>query len=104
MIVTTNSDNYQDIADSIRYKNGTPQKYYPSQMDEAIKALEAPIVDFATKETAGIVQIGANIDITEDGVISIATTDNAEQDNTKPITSAGVYAQLGNINALLEQI
>lgn len=104
MIVKTNSDNYQDIADSIRYKNGTAIKYYPSEMDEAIEQLESPNIDFATKETPGIVQIGENIDISEDGIISISTTDMAEKDNTKPITSAGVYTQLGNINALLEQI
>lgn len=104
MIVRTNSDNYQEIADSIRYKNGATTKYYPSQMDEAIEALEAPVVDFATKESPGIVQIGNNIDVSEDGVISISTTNNVEEDNTKPITSAGVYTQLGNINSLLEQI
>ena len=32
------------------------------------------------------------------------TGDEAEKDNTRPITSAGVYLQIGNINALLETI
>lgn len=36
--------------------------------------------------------------------LSVDTTDNAEEDNTKPITSAGVYTQLGNINVLLSKI
>lgn len=39
-----------------------------------------------------------------DGVLKVNTTDAAEADNTLPITSAGVYAQLGNIEALLETI
>lgn len=39
-----------------------------------------------------------------DGVLSVNTTDAMEQDNTLPITSAGVYATVGNINALLATI
>lgn len=46
---------------------------------------------------------GANISI-KNNVISVITTDETAQDNTHPITSAGVYAQIGNINALLETI
>lgn len=33
--------------------------------------------------------------------LSVDAADAAEQDNTKPITSAAVYAEVGNINALL---
>ena len=63
---------------------------------------ENPIsVDIATTEKAGIVAVGKNLSITEDGVLSVDTTDSAEQDNTKPITSAGVNLVVGNINALL---
>ena len=40
----------------------------------------------------------------KDGVLSINTTDQMEQDNTLPITSAGVYATVGNIEALLKTI
>lgn len=40
----------------------------------------------------------------KDGVLSINTTDQMEQDNTLPITSAGVYAAVGNIEALLKTI
>ena len=36
--------------------------------------------------------------------LSVNTTDAAEQDNTLPITSAGVYKEVGNINALLATI
>ena len=63
---------------------------------------ENPIsVDIATTEKAGIVAVGKNLSITEDGVLSVDTTDSAEQDNTKPITSAGGNLVVGNINALL---
>jgi hypothetical protein len=40
----------------------------------------------------------------EDGVLSVNTTDQMEQDNTLPMTSAGVYATVGNIEALLKTI
>ena len=40
----------------------------------------------------------------KDGVLSVNTTDQMEQDNTRPITSAGVYATVGNIEALLKTI
>lgn len=63
---------------------------------------ENPIsVDIATTEKAGIVSVGKNLSITKDGALSVDTTDDAEQDNTKPITSAGVNLVVGNINAIL---
>lgn len=37
-------------------------------------------------------------------ILSVDTTDVPEQDNTKPITSAGVYTTLGNIDVLLGTI
>ena len=40
----------------------------------------------------------------KDGVLSVNTTDNAEKDNTLPISSAGVYTQIGNIEVLLKTI
>lgn len=40
----------------------------------------------------------------EDGVLSVNTTNDMEKDNTLPITSAGVYATVGNIEALLKTI
>lgn len=40
----------------------------------------------------------------EGGVLSVETTDLMEQDNTLPITSAGVHTVVGNIEALLATI
>lgn len=54
--------------------------------------------------TLGMIKVGENLSIAKDGLLSVDTTNNAEEDNTKPMTSAGVYTQLGNINVLLEKI
>lgn len=51
-------------------------------------------IDFKTDETLTL----------KDGVLSVNTTDLMERDNTLPITSAGVYATVGNIEALLNTI
>ena len=51
-------------------------------------------VDFKTDETLTL----------KDGILSVNTTDQMEQDNTLPMTSAGVYATVGNIEALLKTI
>lgn len=48
-------------------------------------------------------KIGETLKI-EDGVLSVNTTNDMEQDNTLPITSAGVFATVGNIEALLRTI
>lgn len=56
--------------------------------------IESGGVYFATNETLKL----------EDGILSVNTTNDMEQDNTLPITSAGVYAAVGNIEALLKTI
>ena len=42
--------------------------------------------------------------VNRSGALCVNTTDNAEQDNTRPITSSGVHVICGNINALLQAI
>lgn len=51
-------------------------------------------VDFTTDETLTL----------ENGILSVNTAENVEADNTLPVTSAAVFAEVGNINALLETI
>ena len=48
--------------------------------------------------------IDGNALVNRSGTLCVNTTDNAEQDNTRPITSAGVHVICGNINALLQAI
>lgn len=55
----------------------------------------------ATTERLGVVQIGENLKITAEGVLSVDTATEVEQDNTKPITSAAVHTEIGNIEVLL---
>ena len=40
----------------------------------------------------------------EGNVLSVDTATEVEEDNTKPVTSGAVYVQLGNVEALLENI
>lgn len=58
----------------------------------------------ATTEKLGVVRIGENLKITDAGVLSVDAADAVEQGNMRPITSAAVYVEIGNINALLETI
>lgn len=46
---------------------------------------------------------GDNVKIINN-VISVPTANDAEEDNTRPITSAAVYTEIGNINVLLKTI
>ena len=48
--------------------------------------------------------IDGNTLVSRSGTLCVNTTDDAEQDNTRPITSSGVHVILGNINALLQVI
>lgn len=48
-------------------------------------------------------KIGAGLKVTN-GTLSVDSVNDAEQDNTKPITSAGVYKVVGNIEVLLSTI
>ena len=51
-------------------------------------------VDFVTDETLSLVN----------GVLSVNTAEAVEKDNSLPVTSAAVYTEVGNINALLATI
>ena len=48
--------------------------------------------------------IDGNTLVNRSGTLFVNTTDDAEQDNTRPITSSGVHVICGNINALLQAI
>ena len=61
-------------------------------------------VPIASETVAGIVRVGENLRVSADGTLSVDTAAAVEQDNTRPITAAAVYTEVGNINALLETI
>ena len=61
-------------------------------------------VPLATTDVAGIVKVGSNLTIAEDGLLSVDVASEVDEDNTKPITSAAVFTEVGNINVLLSLI
>ncbi len=61
-------------------------------------------VPVASEAAVGVVKVGDNLEIGADGRLSVVTADAVVQDNTRPITSAAVYTEVGNINALLATI
>lgn len=58
----------------------------------------------ATTTTLGGIIVGDDLLITQEGRLSVDKATNVEQDNTRPITAAAVYTEVGNINALLATI
>lgn len=58
----------------------------------------------ATTTTLGGIIVGSDLLITEEGVLSVDKATAVEQDNTKPITAAAVYTEVGNIDVLLQTI
>lgn len=71
---------------------------------ETAQGIVAGALPVATDKRLGAVMVGNNLEITSDGVLSVTTTDEMAQDNTRPITSAAVFAEVGNINVLLGTI
>lgn len=51
-----------------------------------------------------IVDVSEDFSVDGSGKLSLRKADAVEQDNTRPITSAAVYTEVGNINALLATI
>lgn len=55
--------------------------------------------------TGGGYNIGSGLKLdAETNTLSVDTAEAVEKDNTKPVTSAAVYTEVGNINALLATI
>ena len=72
------------------------------EVDQA--AVQKIVEDYLKANPPIPVKAGNGLKIAEDGTLSVDTADKAEKDNTKPITSASVYLEIGNINALLATI
>lgn len=84
--------------------NGTAMPNGALQGKVHIPDLAVKEVDIATETSLGVIMVGENLKITQEGVLSVDTANDVEQDNTKPITAAAVYTEIGNIDALLKTI
>lgn len=73
---------------------------YVIKPDKTLKELGSGSVPGGSGTTY---EAGDNIKI-ENGKISVITTNEVAEDNTKPITSAGVFKTVGNIDSLLNTI
>ena len=96
---------YFDCDKSILYRSGThvepPEDVY-NQILALLNGLSG--AKPATKDRLGLIKVGKNLTITEDGVLSVDTAEAMEEDNTKPITSAAVDTEVGNIATLLHNL
>lgn len=72
--------------------------------EKAVDNIGEVTIGIASKEKLGIIRVGENLKIDENGVLSVDTATAVEQDNTRPVTSAAVHTELGNIEALLANI
>ena len=99
----TTTPAYISCVPSILCGNGIPADPTPDVYAQIMELLNN-IADGgkpATTERLGVVQIVENLKITAEGVLSVDTATEVEQDNTKPITSAAVHTEIGNIEVLL---
>lgn len=51
-----------------------------------------------------IKSVGEDFNVSTEGKLTLNKATSVDKDNTKPITSAAVYTEVGNINALLATI
>ena len=71
-----------------------------AQAVDAAAAAEQAAARAESAVPAGSLEIGNGLKFSG-GKLIVDTADNVEQDNTKPVTSAAVYTEIGNIEALL---
>ena len=97
---------------------GSPFPATPPTVEEQLRADMGNLADLTTEDKSSLVaainevrQTGGGTAYTighglkldaKTNTLSVDTADKMEQDNTLPITSAAVYVEVGNINALLK--
>ena len=100
---------------------GNPFPTIPPTAEEQLRADMGNLADLTTEDKSSLVAainevrqtggggtaytIGHGLKLdAKTNTLSVDTADKMEQDNTLPITSAAVYVEVGNINALLKTI
>ena len=72
-----------------------------SSAEEAAERAEKAAKKAESAVPAGSLTIGNGLKWESPGKLAVDTADKVEQDNTKPVTSAAVHTEIGNIEALL---
>lgn len=86
------------IGEDLKTLHGT---LYPDmQFAMTAVAINMPI---ASESQLGVMQVGDGLK-SDRGLVSVNTTTQASEDNTLPMSAAGVYIELGNIKTILETI
>ena len=100
---------------------GNPFPATPPTVEEQLRADMGNLADLTTEDKSSLVAainevrqtggggtaytIGHGLKLdAKTNTLSVDTADKMEQDNTLPITSAAVYVEVGNINAILKTI
>lgn len=86
------------IGQKLLVDDGTTAKWYTIQPDKTL------LEEGAGGSSGGTSFTTDNTLTLKDGVLKVNTTNECAADNTLPITSAGVYTQVGNIAVLLDTI
>lgn len=73
------------------------------QVDEDGTRLDEKLASLAFQSGASF-KIDDTLSLSDEGVLSVNTADEAAADNTLPIKSSAVHTIVGNINVLLETI
>lgn len=124
--VTDDAGGYTKVqVDLVVHKRARPSDYVYTPTEHAgfdrLRSEIGNLDDLATEDKSTIVaaineaarsggggtkyRIGNGLKLdTKTNTLAVDTADAVERDNTKPITSAGVYLEIGNINALLATI
>lgn len=124
--VTDDAGGYTKVqVDLVVHKRARPSDYVYTPTEHAgfdrLRSEIGNLDDLATEDKSTIVaaineaarsggggtkyQIGNGLILdAKTNTLAVDTADVVERDNTKPITSAGVYLEIGNINALLATI
>ena len=112
--ILTEAQNAKDIAQSVR-TDADNGKFNGKDGKDGAKGDKGDKGDKGEPSTGGASAwseitdkpfntIDGNTLVNRSGALCVNTTDDAEQDNTRPITSSGVHVICGNINALLQAI
>ena len=101
-------DKIEEAQDPDAIKNAVEDYLEQNPFEAPVQSVngQTGAVELTAEDVGAIskLSIGNGLKFNTDGKLSVDTADTAEQDNTRPITSAAVYTKIGNIDAILKTI